>query len=293
MIAGAPYVRMQRAGEGHRYRRAWLEIEQVSGDDVEIDILGLTAHTARGPLDLVHHSVAFQTGTAPAGESFGDGVLAANLTAAGSDRWLMVHAAYHGTASSVTFTNTDSELWDSTGTPETEPLGHACASKVAPATSSTSYQATVASGSPDQLMIRIEQYTGVDQTTPTSNLSAEQSGGLSPASASPGATPDADDMVVDAAIAFADTLGSLGANQTDRNTTTTDAAIYCHGSDRLGSFGGGAMTRAFVGGDETVYGWLSRAFIVETAGGGGGAGSLSGFIGTNLRPNAFAPGLAR
>lgn len=267
LVNSEPYIRLLRPGEGATVRKAWLEVEQVSGDDVDIDLLGLFADESQGSLEPLHHSVAYQGGTG-VGQSFGSGVLSASYAAAGANTWLMVHAPYYGVNSSVTFTNTDGELWDSNGTVNTYLMGHACAHKIAPSTSSTAYQATVATG-PNEMAVRVEQYVGVHQTTPTSSLTAsDATGSASPISASPTATPDANDMVADAATALADTLGALGSNQTDRHTQTVDSQFFGHGSDRPGSSGGGAMTRALTG---SVYGWRTRAFIIEEAAAGGPA----------------------
>ena len=181
----------------------------------------ITASVKLPPALEFHNSVAFDAAT-DASEVGGDGVLSVSHTATGSNRAAFLgsgNAAGTPSLGSSTYGGSGmTEMWDAVfGTF----YAHAGYYFVAPSTSATTVTNTLAAG-PSEHAIGVITMTDVDQST-TVGTPATATGLFGTLTVTaPGVA--ADDMVVDSAWGDSP-FGTIGADQTERNTETPSSLL--------------------------------------------------------------------
>lgn len=248
-------------------RLAWVELEQISGDNCDLDLLGLTVTQARGPVSVIHHSVAFDAAASTQALG-GNGVLTLAHTPVGSTDLAAFAGAVNELAAppssrgSATYDGAAmTELWDAASA-TTGAWGSAGYAKTGILTGARDVVSTLVTVDPFLHFLGVITMSGVDQTTPTGTFVGAD-GATSVATVTVGSV-GADDLVIDQLYEYNDTTPTVGADQTVRNTQSHAAPTEFRQSTQPGTAGGVmSWVDAF---DE----WMLHAVAFKPSAGGGG-----------------------
>jgi hypothetical protein len=160
------YVRLLRRGERASECQVRLVLEQIAGNNIDTQILLAQTAEADAPLELIHHSVAFDNSTS--GQEWGgDGEYTLTLDPAGTSNLGAIvgganSTAGDGCAMSVTYDgNAMTELWDFVYQSDWQNMGAVYAA----ISSASKVYALTTTGAPAESAFGVITVTGLHQTT--------------------------------------------------------------------------------------------------------------------------------